>query len=714
MNEIHNRNLKKYGQRILATLGGLVLLLSTVVLYVTFIFDANVYRKPLAAWLSNTAGLNIELQTLRLSLFPRLGLKADGLRARSDSRRLFSADSLIIEIEPASLLQKQFEVKRSILYKPIIHVRLDRPNEKPPPQLAEEKPTAPRNATGNRPPPPLPDDTVIKTFLDRSNLALKELRIEQGQIVVYPKTSGPASSANPLVVNVSSQLQIHREEQGNYVVQGSAKTTLENLTAQIALKAEDALSPQGLVQVDIKSDEFSLSDLNSLHGLFPDALDEVVERYKLSGQVESVSMRVNAPAVHLQSWASLRQNAVTRFEFQINDASVTSESFAIPIPKVFGEGVLQKGALSAKVQASVMDGSVLLETDLKPGRKPSGHQPLTAESNIQWSDVNLAKLELLRSRYWIGGRISGTVQLSGLLADEFRGKGSLEAHNLKLTNPENIYQARRATLRFADGSRYEGTVDFDINEIEINKIPLRKMTGRLRISGENVRLIRGLVFPERGEIRLAGDYEIDKNFLAADFSGANLRAEDFAKDQLSGRVQFAGRVRGRLKEGGFERGTTGGATVKFTHGSVLKLEFLSVLLRLLNLSVQGDKDEKGLSYRYLGGDFKLDNAVLSTNNLRMDGKQLKLAAAGKADLFTGKLSGEIKAIPSLLGGSIFEKIPLLGELITGGKGGGIIETRFTVGGTLDRPKIAFNAIKTLSATPENLLKGILPSRRPGK
>lgn len=695
MTETRNRNLKKYGQRILAALGGLVLLLSAVILYLTFIFDANIYRKPLAAWLSETSGLNIELQTLRLSFFPSLGLKADGLRARSDSRDLFSADSLIIEIKLAPLLQKRFEVKRSILYKPIVHVHLDRLDGKPPPRLDMGKPTAPRNATENRPLPPLSDNTVIKAFLENSDLALKELRIEQGQIIVYPKTSGPASSANPLVVNVSSQLQIHREEQGNYVVRGSAKTTLENLTVQITLKAEDALSPQGLIQMDMKSDEFSLSDLNSLRRLFPNAIDEIVERYKLSGQVESVSMHVEAPAVYFRSWASFRQNAAARFEFQINDASAISESFAIPIPNVFVEGVLRKGTLSAKVQASVMDGSFLLETDLKP----SGHQTLTAESNIQWSDVNLEKLELLRSPYWIGGWISGTAQLSGLLADELRGKGSLEARNLKLTNPENIYQAQRTTLRFADGSWHEGTVDFDINEIKINSVPLKKAVGQLRISGESVRLIRGIVSPERGEIHLAGEYEIGENFLEADFSGANLRAEDFMKDQLSGRVQFSGRVRGRLKEGGFERGATGEATVNFTHGSVLKLEFLSVLLRLLNFSGRGDKDARGLSYRYLGADFKLDNSVLSTDNLRMDGKQLKLAAAGKADLFNGKLSGEIKAIPSLLGGSIFEKIPLLGELLTGGKGGGIIETRFTVGGTLDRPKIAFDAIKILPAKP---------------
>ena len=52
-------------------------------------------------------------------------------------------------------------------------------------------------------------------------------------------------------------------------------------------------------------------------------------------------------------------------------------------------------------------------------------------------------------------------------------------------------------------------------------------------------------------------------------------------------------------------------------------------------------------------------------------------------------------------------IPLLGQILTGGKKGGVIETYFDLSGTIEEPKVSLSTTKSLLQKPGRMLKGLI-------
>ncbi|MFQ5672567.1 MAG: AsmA-like C-terminal domain-containing protein [Nitrospinales bacterium] len=552
--------------RVAAALALLLGLLAAAVLLAVIFVDPETLRKPLAVKISEATGYQVEMQTLDLSFFPVLGLKAGELQARSESRELFAAESLFLEVDPTFLLSRRIKIKRAILLKPVLTVYLDEPGKN-------------------------------------------------------------SSAAAP----------------------------------------------------------------------------------SWSATVEKVSLNVDAPLNRLADLDFFQKNVDVEVELQARNTSLSVEGYEFFVPGIEVEGVLKKGKFSQTVHGRFADGNFLLDMTLQPGKNPSDFRSFSLDSHLQFNDINPARLE--RSGTGNGvfseGRVSGALRAAGrsLKPQDIHVSGTLNGENL--VSGDRRYAARRAVVDLESLNRDRGTVKFALQGAKINTVDLRKITGRLLVSPGKIHLAQGRALPGHGEIRVTGDYAIGRRSYDTQFSAMELRAEEVTKNKLTGLLQFAGRLRGRLTESAATRGLSGKVNVKLTDGTVPAAGFVETFLQLLNLHAIPENGRPGLGYKYFGGDFHLAGGVLSTDNLRLDGSQLKLAAKGRVDLPTGRIDAKIKATPLQLADEAARTILLLGNLLTGGGGGGTVETHFNIAGTLDHPKISFDAAKSTLPAPEKILKGIL-------
>lgn len=100
-------------------------------------------------------------------------------------------------------------------------------------------------------------------------------------------------------------------------------------------------------------------------------------------------------------------------------------------------------------------------------------------------------------------------------------------------------------------------------------------------------------------------------------------------------------------------------------------------------------DRLSADYRWRGDDVDL-------NELRAVGSVVGINLGGRLNIETGNANLSGTLVPFSFVNSIIGAIPLLGDVITGGSGGGIIAASFTVRGPLSDPDISVNPVSLLA------------------
>ena len=126
---------------------------------------------------------------------------------------------------------------------------------------------------------------------------------------------------------------------------------------------------------------------------------------------------------------------------------------------------------------------------------------------------------------------------------------------------------------------------------------------------------------------------------------------------------------------------------------------LPVLARLLSAVspfgfmdlITGDAefDRLNANYKWKGDDVEL-------SKLRAAGSVVGINLDGHLNIETGQASLYGTLVPFSFVNSIIGSIPLLGDVITGGSGGGIIAASFGVSGSLANPSISVNPVSLLT------------------
>ncbi len=100
--------------------------------------------------------------------------------------------------------------------------------------------------------------------------------------------------------------------------------------------------------------------------------------------------------------------------------------------------------------------------------------------------------------------------------------------------------------------------------------------------------------------------------------------------------------------------------------------------------------ESGVRFDHIEIPFHLKGSVIDIDGGRARGNRLGLTFAGEVDRDSGQVAINGIMVPAYALNALLGKIPLIGNLFSGGKGGGLLAVRYTMRGTIRAPKITVN------------------------
>jgi uncharacterized protein YhdP len=121
---------------------------------------------------------------------------------------------------------------------------------------------------------------------------------------------------------------------------------------------------------------------------------------------------------------------------------------------------------------------------------------------------------------------------------------------------------------------------------------------------------------------------------------------------------------------------------------VLAAASLPGLIKLMN--------NDGLAFTRLSGDFTFSDGVVTTERLRSYGGALGLTAKGAVDVKASTLNLKGTVIPFYGLNTLLSRIPVLGNIIVGGKGEGLFAVNYRLTGPFADPQVAVNPASVLT------------------
>ncbi len=137
-------------------------------------------------------------------------------------------------------------------------------------------------------------------------------------------------------------------------------------------------------------------------------------------------------------------------------------------------------------------------------------------------------------------------------------------------------------------------------------------------------------------------------------------------------------------------------TVKIGHFEVKNLPALVLLLNATSPFGFFDIITNTASFDRLKGRFRWQGDAIDLKDVEAAGTSVGMNIQGHADMNTGlvKLNGTLVPFSTVNGW--LGSIPLLGDVLTGGSGGGILAVSYGIDGTLAEPKVSVNPVSLLT------------------
>ena len=182
---------------------------------------------------------------------------------------------------------------------------------------------------------------------------------------------------------------------------------------------------------------------------------------------------------------------------------------------------------------------------------------------------------------------------------------------------------------------------------------------------------------------------------------------------MTGTYELAGHVAGRGTGDALVRDLHGDVTFRATKGRVYKLNLLSKILALLNvtqlfLGKVPDLAQDGFAYNSLSIKGSLSDGKLKIGEAVLDGSSMNIVGQGEVDVRTGKLDIVALASPLKTVDTILRRIPVVRYIL----GGSLVSVAVKAEGDLDDPTVTIlppsAVVKGLLGVVERVLK--LPVR----
>lgn len=327
------------------------------------------------------------------------------------------------------------------------------------------------------------------------------------------------------------------------------------------------------------------------------------------------------------------------------------------------------------------------------------------------------KVTLRQARFYSGDRnldIRGTVGEGGLADLQVTGQLPLLAfasHTPLIKPAGGIATADLRVRGSLNSPEYQGTAQLIGASLAVTGIPppFQNVQGRAELETG-----RALVQELRGEIaggRLRGtgdvswhgeSWAVQFNFQEDDGRAEQLLAGLYkGKNEVTGALSLGGSLATRGQgETGFWSNLDGDLKLDMRDGQMGDQAPLARILSLINIGqlFQGNKlgfAGRGLPYRRLSADIKIDRGVARTENLLFESAAFNLSAVGRIHLVEQTIEMDLAVKPFQNVDRFLRMIPLAGWLLVG-KEQSLAAAFFHVSGSLEAPQVTTLAAESVS------------------
>jgi len=131
-------------------------------------------------------------------------------------------------------------------------------------------------------------------------------------------------------------------------------------------------------------------------------------------------------------------------------------------------------------------------------------------------------------------------------------------------------------------------------------------------------------------------------------------------------------------------GMNGSFFLRAEKGKMWKFLFFSKIFSIVNILSIDELFKEGLPYRFIDGDFKVKDGVISTSKLVFDSDSMRMSAVGEIDTANRTMEATLAMHPFVTIDKIITNIPLAGWIL-GGEEKSAISMYYELSGPLARP-----------------------------
>ncbi|PPR71053.1 MAG: hypothetical protein CFH03_02261 [Alphaproteobacteria bacterium MarineAlpha3_Bin2] len=175
-------------------------------------------------------------------------------------------------------------------------------------------------------------------------------------------------------------------------------------------------------------------------------------------------------------------------------------------------------------------------------------------------------------------------------------------------------------------------------------------------------------------------------------AGAVMKIMEFYDDMIGGKLEITGRYDDKAT------GNPLSGNLRVTDYRVTEAPVLTRLLSILALTgILEALEGEGLAFKNLDIPFVLGSGTLEVKDASATGTSLGFTASGTVYTYADIVDMTGTVVPAYAINSVLGIIPILGDLLTGGKkGSGVFAVNYAMSGPTDDPKVQLNPLSALT------------------
>lgn len=179
--------------------------------------------------------------------------------------------------------------------------------------------------------------------------------------------------------------------------------------------------------------------------------------------------------------------------------------------------------------------------------------------------------------------------------------------------------------------------------------------------------------------------------LAAGDAGLFLKTFGLFDNMLGGKLNLDGTIDDSIADAPF----TGRLLVKDYR--ITQVGFLAKLLTVASLTgIVNVLSGEGIGFTDLKAPMTYRSGILSITDARAYGPDLGLTMSGSLNIETNAANFQGTIVPAYMVNSILGNIPIVGDILTGGKGSGVFAATYTLTGSIADPDVRVNPLAAMT------------------